>query len=242
MQGNTDLHRQYPIPNGPWVMHQTWERVLFAHWPVAAPLLASKLPPAVALDTFDGHAWLSLVLLLVSDLHPRYMPPIPGASAFAQANVRTYVSKDGRPGVWFFRLDANSPLAVALARRFFHLPYYRATIKTEQRDDATHFSLSRGRLKHPVQTLTCDYRPASPVFEATRGSLESWLTDRYCLYTSYAGRLYRSDIHHTPWELQKAKAHWTHNTLFPDCGAFAATPPLAFRKVQRRTRLGASRG
>ncbi|MFB5190202.1 YqjF family protein [Alicyclobacillus fastidiosus] len=239
MQGTSDVHRQYPIPERPWVMHQTWERVLFAHWPVPVRLLQAKLPPAIELDTFDGQAWLSLVLLFVKDLHARWMPPIPGASAFAQANVRTYVVKAGRPGVWFFQLYASNPLAVALARRFFHLPYERAAIKTEHRADATQFALSRAHQEQPVQALTCNYQPNPPVFEATRGSVDAWLTDRYCVYTSYADRLYRADIHHTPWGLQRANAQWTNNTLFPRCEALTATPSILHFAACKRVHVWA---
>ena len=56
----------------------------------------------------------------------RPFPDLPWISAFPELNVRLYVERDGRPGVWFLSLDAANALAVWAGRRFFHLPYHRA--------------------------------------------------------------------------------------------------------------------
>jgi len=115
-------HRPWPLPERPWIMTQTWHDLLFAHWPVDKERLRAKLPPGIALDLFDGQAWLGVVPFRMSNVAPRGLPALPWVSAFPELNVRTYVTRDGKPGVYFFSLDAANPLAVQTARTLFHLP------------------------------------------------------------------------------------------------------------------------
>ena len=118
--------RPWPVPARPWIMRQKWHDLLFMHWPVASSDLRDKIPAALEIDIHEGSAWVGVVPFRMTGVHPRWMPPVPGTSAFAELNVRTYVTENGKPGVWFFSLDAASALAVAAARRWFHLPYFRA--------------------------------------------------------------------------------------------------------------------
>ena len=102
-------------PAQPWIMRQTWRELLFAHWPLPIAAFTDRLPPGLALDTFDGQAWIGLVPFVMSGVRPRDLPPVAGLSRFAELNVRTYVTRDGKPGVWFYSLDASNPIAVAIA-------------------------------------------------------------------------------------------------------------------------------
>src|ERR1044071_7838186 len=102
------------MPDAPWIMTQTWHDLLFAHWPIDPRVLRASVPLPLALDIFDGRAWVGVV------------PPPPRLSSFPELNVRTYVTVGGRPGVYFFSLDATSPIAVWSAKRIFRLPYFRA--------------------------------------------------------------------------------------------------------------------
>src|SRR3954463_8827586 len=122
-------HRPWPLPDGRWLMAQTWEDLLFAHWPLPAEELAPLIPAPLALDTFDGGAWLGVTPFEVTGLRLRGTPPAPLVSRFPELNVRTYVSLDGKPGIWFFSLDAGSVAAVAAARRTYRLPYFRAAMR-----------------------------------------------------------------------------------------------------------------
>src|SRR6056297_2999786 len=133
--GRTD--RTWPLPRQPWVMRMTWSELLFAHWPVEPELVAEHLPAGVTLDTRDGKAWVGVVPFLMSNIAPRWVPPIPGLSRFLELNVRTYVSVDGKPGVWFFSLDAESKVAVRVARATFNLPYMDATMSINRRHDGS---------------------------------------------------------------------------------------------------------
>ena len=105
--------RQWPVPDEPWILKQAWNDLLFAHWPVARDRLRELVPPFVDLDLFDGEAWLTLTPFRLSDLRPRGIPALPWISAFDEINVRTYVTRGGKPGIYFFSLDANSTLAVS---------------------------------------------------------------------------------------------------------------------------------
>src|ERR1700689_4916966 len=100
-----------PIPRsstdraGPWIMHMRWSELLFMHWPLRAELLRPLIPPELELETFGNEAWLGIVPFRMSNVRPRCVPLMGGASAFADLNVRTYVKHRGRAGVWFFSLD-----------------------------------------------------------------------------------------------------------------------------------------
>jgi uncharacterized protein len=208
-------HRPWPLPESPWVMRQTWNDLLFAHWPVHPQLLASKIPPQLPLDLYDGRAWIAVVPFHMTNVAPRAVPALPWVSAFPELNVRTYVRIDDKPGVYFFSLDAANPLAVWIARTMFGLPYFSATMQVEVKESDVRYR-SR-RVSSPHAELVATYRPTGPVFEPVPGSLEYFLTERYCLYT--VDRVVRRlDIHHPPWSLQIAEAEFSTNTMVEPIG------------------------
>ena len=98
-------HRPWPMREAPWLMTQTWHELLFAHWPVDTATLREKVP--FPLDLFDGRAWVGVVPFRMTNVAPRLVPALPGLSAFPELNVRTYVTVGGKPGVYFFRLEAG---------------------------------------------------------------------------------------------------------------------------------------
>ncbi|GCE08757.1 YqjF family protein [Dictyobacter aurantiacus] len=210
---HTTQHRNYPLPAGPWIMKQSWHELLFAHWPIAPASLQALMPPAFKVDTFEGEAWVGIVPFRMSDVRPRGLFAVPALSAFPELNVRTYVSLDGRPGVYFFSLEAGNPIAVALARSIFHLPYYNALMRTQRIDNTINYRSQRTHRGAPSADFIGRYRPTGEVNYAQRHSIESWLTDRYCLYTNLGSHLYRADIHHLPWPLQPAEMETTRDTM-----------------------------
>jgi uncharacterized protein len=226
-------HRIYEKPDRPWIGEQTWDNVLFAHWPVPKQLLKPMIPEGLVIDTFDGDAFIGFIPFQISQMHLRNLPSIPGMDAFPEANVRTYVIRNGRPGVYFLSLDVGHQLAARLARRFFHLAYYFAQIDVRAEESRVHYQLQR---MHPGQPMSvdCTYGPTSEVFQSKLGSIESWLTDRYCLYTSYQGELYRGEIDHAPWPLQTAEAEFQTNGVFSLYGFPVpnVAPHLHFAKHQ----------
>jgi uncharacterized protein YqjF (DUF2071 family) len=216
-------------------MAQSWHDLLFAHWPVRAAALRLHIPARLAIDTFDGQAWLGVVPFRMSGVRLRGTPAVPWLSAFPELNVRTYVVADGKPGVWFFSLDAGNWLAVAIARAWFHLPYFRASMSCEQRNGRIEYRSERTHRGAESGVLQGRYRPFGVVFSAPSGSLEHFLTERYCLYTADgAGRIIRGEIHHGPWPLQDAEAELTENTMAEAAGfSLPALRPLVhFSKRQ----------
>ena len=195
-------------------MAQTWHDLLFAHWPVPIALLRSQIPASLEIDTFDGAAWLAVVPFRMSGVRLRGTPSIPWLSSFPELNVRTYVKCDGKPGVWFFSLDAANAIAVQIARLWFHLPYFRAAMQIRKRGEWFDYSSVRKHRGAPPAELSIKYRPIAPPQSSTPGTLEHFLTERYCLYTTNSsGRLIRGEIHHAPWPLQLAEAEFAENTM-----------------------------
>jgi len=124
-------------------MSQSWRRLLFAHWPVAPEALAPVVPPQLPIDTFEGRAWVAVTPFEVRGFRLRLTPPLPGVSSFTEINVRTYVTVGGRPGIYFLSLDADSRPAVAGARRFFRVPYFRAAMKAASDEGQIRFESER---------------------------------------------------------------------------------------------------
>jgi uncharacterized protein YqjF (DUF2071 family) len=219
-------HRPWPLPDRPWVMAQSWLDLLFAHWRVPADELMAVLPPQLPVETYDGSAWLGVTPFSVCAVRLRGMPHVPRVTSFLETNVRTYVTIDGKPGIYFISLDATSRLAVAGARRSHRLPYFHARMSA-RRAEAIDYQTTRVSGDGPAAELALRYRPDGPRFEAEPGSLEYFLAERYCLYTlDEQHRVMRADIHHPPWALQPAMAEIKRNTMGDQIGQTLDREPL----------------
>lgn len=185
-------------------MHQNWGKLLFMHWPIDAELLRPLLPSQLEIDTFDGSAWIGVVPFTMWGIRASFLPPIPGTNAFHELNVRTYVHFKGTPGVWFFSLDAASRAAVWGARRFYHLPYFNARVRLNQSDDTITYSSRRSDRRGAPAELQASWRIGNALPPTEPGSLDFFLTERYCLYSFHRDRIYRSRIFHEPWPLRTA--------------------------------------
>jgi uncharacterized protein len=208
-------------------MGQTWAGLLFAHWAVPEEQLRALIPTGLTLDTFEGNAYLGVTPFAIRGLRIRGALPLPVVSSFLELNVRTYVTSSGRPGIWFFSLDASRQLAVAAARWAYKLPYFRAAIESRPHDDWISYECVRRDDTARPFVFDGRYRPAGPVRPAKPGSIEHFLAERYCLYTvDGEGVLWRAEIHHGPWPLQAAEAEIALNTMFPDGVDFPDSEPL----------------
>lgn len=227
-------HRPWPLPDGPWRMAQRWNNLLFAHWPLPVDALRERVPSSLGLDVAEGMAWVSITPFYLDGLRPRGLPAIPGLSEFPELNVRTYVTFGGKPGVYFFSLDAGHSLAVLAARALYHLPYFRAVMSVhEARDGTFYYHSRRTRDGAAPADFGARYRPAGPVTWSAPGTLDHWLSERYCLYAvDRARQLYRAEIHHRPWPLQPVEAVIEYNTAAAAAGfALPLEPPrLAFAR------------
>ena len=221
-------HRPWPLEQRAWLMAQTWDSLLFAHWRLPAAELRRVVPEQIPLDEFDGYAWLGVTPFRVSALRLRGVPHLPGLTSFPEVNVRTYATIGGKPGIYFLSLDAGSGLAVAAARRAFRLPYFRARMSIESSGSSFDYRSERVSADGPPAALRIRYRRAGPQFQAAPGSLEHFLAERYCLYTlDEGGRVLRGDIHHPPWPLQHAEAEIATNSMATPLGLeLPDEPPL----------------
>jgi len=150
------------------------------------------------------------VPFVLTGLRIRGLPPLPRISTFPELNVRTYVVRDGRPGIWFLSLDAGSRWFVEAARRLYRVPYHLAQMVCERTEDGVRYDSAR-----PGGAFSARYRGHGALFHAEPGSLEFFLTERYCLYTEDGGRPASADIHHPRWDLQQAEATIELNTMSP---------------------------
>ena len=206
-------------------MTQSWHDLLFAHWPIPAATLRSVVPDVTPIDTYDGSAWIGITPFEIVGAHPRAGPPLPWLSRFPELNVRIYTTIGGRPGIWFFSLDAARAAAVAAARLTYRLPYRHARMAITRSGSRVDYV---SRTARAGAGLRVTYEPAGPASEPAAGTLEHFLTERYCLYTvDRRGRIRRADIHHPAWLLQPARAELAENTMTRPLGILLPDqPPL----------------
>jgi uncharacterized protein len=209
-------------------MAQRWHDLLFAHWPIAAEAVRARVPRQLELDLFEGQAWVAVVPFVMRGVRARLTPAVPVLSAFPELNVRTYVRLDGKSGVFFFSLDAASPPAVAAAR-LIPLPYCWAAISVCRTADGW-FEYDSRRLPplgRPAR-FRARYRPVGPVFEPQPGTIEHFLTERYCFYgVDRRGVVRRAEVDHPPWLLQVAEVEIGRNSMAAAAGlALPDAPPL----------------
>ncbi len=189
--------------NERWQLHMEWRHLAFFHWPLPPRQLEMLLPEEIELDLWEGQAWLGIVPFAMRGIRARRCPAFPGLSRSLELNVRTYVTRGGRPGVWFFSLDAAHPVLVHGARATFALPYYQARMQHEQVDGWDAFTSQRTHRQASAARFSARYRAAGEPFEPPPGSLEHWLTERYSFYTvDRRKRLRRCDVAHPPWRLR----------------------------------------
>ncbi len=190
-------------PPGRPLLRQSWGKLLFMHWPIAVERLRPLIPPPIQIDAFEGSAWIAIVPFTMWDTRPLFLPPVPGLRAIHELNVRTYVHVDGVPGVWFFSLDCNSAAAVLGARTLYYLPYHNAQIELRQDEESIDYSLVR--TSRPDARFSASWSIGENLATSEPGSVEYFLTERYCLYSNHRGKLYRARIFHPPWPLRRAE-------------------------------------
>ena len=226
-------------------MFMRWLSLLFLHWPIEASQLRPLIPESLAIDEYDGTAWIGLVPFTMRDVRHRLSCGRVGIAStihFHECNVRTYVTIDSEPGVWFFSLDAASRLAVWGARRFWNLPYFHSRISLEKN---SHVGCIRYEVARPVRRgnvqenssspgLFCEWQPGDALPPSQPGSIEHFLTERYCLYSSNrTGQVMRGRIAHKPWPLREAKVLQFQDSLIAALGLHVDidlqnNPPLAW--------------
>ncbi len=237
MSPNNFIYRDAPRvrPDGPVVMRPNWRELLFLHWDFAPETVQNLLPNGLTVDTFDGRAYVGLVPFGMEQVRPNWVPNLGRFGrfydTFAELNVRTYVVRDGVPGVWFFSLDAASALATIAARVWFRLPYFKARMRSRTAPDGTIRYWSKRLWPAPLPAIfSATYRPTGEIFHAEPNTLEDFLVERYVLYSQRGGQLYRGRVHHTPYPLQRAELSYLRESCMEAAG-FArpdAAPHILF--------------
>ena len=215
--------RPWPLPPGRWIFAQTWEDVLFCHWRVSRSALRAFVPPSLEIETFDGSAWVGVIPFRLTGFRVRGLLALPRLSTFPELNVRTYVTDGERSGILFISLDAARTWAVVAARRVYKLPYFRARMSMTTRD-SIEFSSERIRAGPHPRRFHARYRPGAALRVLEPGTLEHFLIERYCLYTTDGSRILRGDAHHRPWSIQRAEVEIEQNTMAPAPIALQAEP------------------
>jgi len=227
-------HRPWPLPDSPWLQGQTWCDLLFAHWRVPADQLRRVMPPTLPLHLYDdGSAWLGITPFVVNGLRLRGTPPLPWVSQFPELNVRTYVEIDGKPGIYFFSLDAARRAAVIAARRSYRLPYFHARMRADKVGARIDYESERIDSSGPPAAFRGWYEPSGP---RTDDHLARWLAERYCAYTvDDDARPQRIEIHHPPWPLQPAEGELEAQGMADQLGIELDGEPLLHFSARQDT-------
>ena len=230
-----DYRRPRARPHRTCALTQEWHHVLFLHWPVDAGALRPLIPTSLEIETRDGFAWVTVLPFAMRRLRLRGLPALPWLSSFPQLNVRTYVTLDGWPGVFLLRVAAGSFLAATIARRLFHLPYEWVRLAFRQ-DGAGWIFTCRPRAGRQTGagaraiSFAVRYRPEGTAFGPAPGSLEHWLSERFCYYAAGRdGRIDRGEIDHPPWSLQRARVDILES-VWPEASGIESggAPALAY--------------
>jgi uncharacterized protein YqjF (DUF2071 family) len=194
-------------------LRMRWVDLAFLHWNVPLAAVRHRVPDGLQIDTFRDMAWIGITPFRMTGVRPLALPPIPFASDFPELNVRTYVRHGEHAGVYFFSLDAASALAVRAVRAATGLPYYHSRMGCARAGEEVRYRSSRRKRGELAAEFVATYRPTGPVNKAPPGSLEHWLTERYCLFVMRGAKLFRLDIEHEPWPLQPATVEIHRNTM-----------------------------
>ncbi|MBS4174515.1 DUF2071 domain-containing protein [Bacillus sp. FJAT-49736] len=212
---NDIIHRPFPLPSKRWIMRQSWRNVLFLHWPIPPEKLRPHIPSILQIDTFNGSAWLGIILFVIEGIFPFGLSSVSLTPKFPEINVRTYVTYNGKPGIYFMSIDVENWASLKIAKRWYRLPYKSAQISLRKEKQTYSFQSIRKGNENPSISFKGEFGPVSEVYYAKEGTLDHWLTERYCLYSSNnVGNIYCGEIHHRPWPLQKAEIEMVRNTLF----------------------------
>jgi uncharacterized protein len=184
------------MPENNWKYYQEWHNVIFAHWKVDEVVLKKLIPKGLYLDLFSGEAWISLVAFTLKKMRPHYLPAFPAFSDFHEINMRTYVVRHNKPGIYFLSLEAQKTFSALLARLITGLNYYKSDIS---HGPDFHESENRKRLFY----LKTRYNQGIDVSAKT--DLDRWLTDRFTLFHELSGDIFSHDIHHRDWPLKTLK-------------------------------------
>ena len=218
------------------VVQQAWKFMTFLHWAFEPAHVKSLLSDEFEVDTWDGQAWVSLTPFLMTNFRLSGLPTMGPLSTFPETNVRTYVrGPDGRDGLWFFSLEADSMATVVGASTAYGVPYQWADMSVEQGETVRY--RSRRRAGKPVgHDITVRVGP--PLEDVDE--LDHWLTGRWRAYTRVADRPSVVPVRHSPWSLCEATVVELEESLLEAAGLPkpAEAPRVQYSPGVEDVRLG----
>ena len=203
--------------------YQSWRNLTFLHWEIASEELEPLLPSGLQLDLFQGKAYIGIVPFEMKNIRPAWCPQVLGFN-FLETNVRTYVIHNQEPGVFFFSLDANSYIAVKVARWIWHLPYFHSAMTLSNKDAIYNYTLKRtDKVQSQIKIEVSETLPPSEA-----DSLEYFLLERYLLFTELRGQLLRGQVHHIPYPVRQAELIDFEDQLLEinNIGGISSSPDL----------------
>jgi len=216
-------HRPFPLPRSRWLWRQRWDSVLLLHFRVATAAIGPLVPPQLTLDEADGSAWVSVVPFRMCNVRPRYLPAIGPLSNFAELNVRTYVRAEGKPGVFFLKIQARGALIAWFARMLSPLDYRAAAVDWQAARSPQPAALGPGAVSFRSPLVDVDFASGHMLAPERRTPLDTFLTERYCLYAATSAGVVRVDVHHLPWPLVEPRVRLLRNEALR---SLAATNPM----------------
>lgn len=208
-------------------VRMNWDNLLFLHWRVDPAIMRRLVPEPLELDLFDGSAWIGLVPFTMANCSFRRFGWVPGLKDFHECNVRTYATINGKRGVWFFSLDAQTLLPVLGGRWMWSLNYVYSRFSVKREGDVTDYSLERRRGPWAQGRTHIKWHSGEVLPASLPGSLEHFLTERYWLFTRRRGRIMAGEVRHEPWTLRRAEVLHLDDTLIAAGGVKAQGAPIA---------------
>lgn len=218
-----------------WIGHQEWKHTLFVHYRIPVELLRPHVPDELTIEEYDGSAWIGIVSFEAAENKIRLASGISVVPSFLELNVRTYVNYEGERGVYFLTMDANSLTAVKGARWLTSLPYYEAIMNIRTSQNGCDFTSIRKGKEKDSAVFTVSAASKESVYPAIQYPLTEFLMERYALFTTIKGELYKGPIEHGVWQVKDAEIEVYNNSLFDFIGGFTPEEPVVHLAETQRT-------
>ncbi len=199
MKSNKELlkstdHRSWLPSEKSWSFYQEWNDAVFLHWEVPYDELRTLVPDELTIDHFEGKYYVSIVAFKMEKIRPRHLPSVSFISNFYEINVRTYVTAEEKSGVYFINIEASSSLSAFICRKLSGLPYEKASISRTEHSYISHNAKKQF-------DLNIKFEPNNDAYQ--KSQLDSWITEKYCLYIKSKNKVFRFQTHHKEWEIQQ---------------------------------------
>jgi uncharacterized protein YqjF (DUF2071 family) len=187
-------HRPWEMPSQKWKYYQEWNDAIFLHWKVEPQALRKFVPKDLEIDTYQGSAWVSMVAFDMKNTRPFFLPAFSPFSDFHEINIRTYVTFNGKPCVYFLSIEGGREISCKIAKKMSKLPYqYSIMNRSNGIYSAKNLSNnSQFEVKFKIGEILRD-----------KSDLDKFLTEKYALVQDFKKELNHFEIHHIEWPLRQ---------------------------------------